>query len=119
MIVKNKKDSVNKFTGLFSQKKGMEMTVGVIISIVLGLIVLVILIILIQQQVTKGGERYTEFGKEAEFAPDRCQSIIHGRFCSEPTKCTGQYIEKASPTGTWTDCKTPKSICCGKKAGSD
>ena len=110
----NKKDSVNKFTGLFSHKKGMDMTIGVIISIVLGLIVLVILIVMIQQQVAKGSARYDEFGKEAEYAPDRCQSIIYGRFCTQASKCTGQF----EPKPAWTDCKS-QTICCGKKAGSD
>jgi len=98
-------------------KKAMEMTTGVVISMVLGLIILVILIIFVQQQFTKTGKRYGELEKETEIAPDKCQSIIMGRYCVESGKC-GDKIITPPPSG-WADCgnqKDPKLAgkreCC-------
>ncbi|MBW2970045.1 hypothetical protein KY319_02885 [Candidatus Woesearchaeota archaeon] len=98
-------------------KKAMEMTIGTIIAIVLGLIVLVILVIFIQQQVTKSGQKIGTLEGESEYAPDKCQSIIKGTFCADKCDSAAGYEKKNSPTGTWSDCNAPgskKTICCGK-----
>ena len=99
-------------------KKGLEMATGTIIAIVLGLIILVILIIFAQQQVTKSQKKLDTFGDQADISADRCQSIISGRFCS--SACTGNYTEAPNPpAGTWSDCGVgtlaSKSRCCEKK----
>ena len=95
-------------------KKGMEMAMGTIVAIVLGLIILVILIIFAQQQVSKGSTKLGEIGKESEYAADKCQSIIKGTFCSDKCDESAGYKDMKSPTGTWVDCKAPKTLCCGK-----
>lgn len=96
-------------------KKGLEMATGTIVAIVLGLIILVILIIVVQQQVTKGGKKIEKIGEEAEYAVDRCQSIIKGTFCA--ATCAAGYEEVTSPTGKWTDCSATKDKprCCKKR----
>ena len=101
-------------------KRGLEMAMGTIVAIVLGLIILIILIIFAQRQVTKGGEKLGEIGKEAEYAADKCQSIIKGTFCAAAGKRDPKkYDEKSSsPAGPWIDCgKTlkDKPVCCVPK----
>ncbi|MEM3154641.1 MAG: hypothetical protein QW165_03705 [Candidatus Woesearchaeota archaeon] len=98
-------------------KKGLELTTGTIVAIVLGLIILVILVIFAQQQVAKGGKQFGEIQKEAEYGPDKCQSIIKGTFCAstcDPAKYTTQ---STAPTGQpWTDCKSKNlQVCCVPK----
>ncbi len=97
-------------------KRALEMATGTIIAIVLGLIVLFILVIFIQQQVTKSSQKLGTIEGEAEFAPDKCQSIIRGTFCAK--ECGKEYESFPSPTGTWKDCaKTEdKKNCCRKKS---
>ncbi len=100
-------------------KKGMEMAMGTIVAIVLGLIILVILIIFAQQQVSKGSKNLGEIGKESEYAADKCQSIIKGTFCA--ASCGEGYESFNSPSGTgWADCGKAKGLeskgsCCRKK----
>ena len=94
-------------------KRGMEMTMGIVISMILGLIILVILIIFVQQQFAKTGKRYGEFEKEAEISPEKCQSIILGRYCVLAGKCvdtTGKSMKIDLPPGTtqWADCGNQK-----------
>ncbi len=100
------------------RKRGLEMATGTIIAIVLGLIILVILIIFAQQQVAKGGQKFEEIGKEAEYAADKCQSIIKGTFCA--ASCGEGYESFSSPAGKWADCGqgklAGKPTCCRKKA---
>lgn len=91
------------------------MAMGTIVALVLGLIILIILIIFAQQQVGKSSEKLGEISKESEYAPDKCQSIIKGTFCTDACDEKAGYKPRLSPTGTWTDCeKAGKSICCGK-----
>lgn len=93
-------------------KHAMEMATGTIVSIVLGLIILVILIIFAQQQVTKGGQKFEGIQSEADYAPDKCGSIIKGTFCAD--RCAQGYKPISSPTGKWKDCTSPK-VCCQKE----
>lgn len=98
-------------------KKAMEMATGTIVAIVLGLIILVILIIFAQQQVTKGGQKFEQLGEEGEIRPDKCQSLIKGTFCSNTCDTTKYTTQARSPTGQpWTDCVEKKlSTCCVPK----
>ena len=100
-------------------KKALEMAMGTIVAVVLGLIVLVILIIFVQQQVAKGGQKIGTIEQEAEFAVDKCQSLIKGTFCSKEA-CTGEYENNPAPPGGWADCGKTKELedkknCCRKK----
>lgn len=119
----NKRGSVElRSTGLFSKngKKGIEMATNTIVMIVLGLIILVILIIFVQQQVTKSGKQYGQFGEEANIAADKCQSLVLGKFCA--SSCSdpkNQYKEVSPPPGGWSDCGKAKGFeskraCCEK-----
>jgi len=92
-------------------KKALEMAMGTIVAIVLGLIVLIILIIFVQQQVSKSSTKLGEIEKEADYAADKCQSIIKGTFCTDECKESEGYKPRNSPTGKWKDCD---KICCGK-----
>jgi len=99
-------------------KKGLEMAMCTIVALVLGLIVLIILIIFVQQQVTKSGTKLGEIEKESDYAADKCQSIIKGTFCTDKCDETAGYKERKSPTNAWTDCGQGKlqgkGTCCGK-----
>lgn len=102
-------------------KRGLEMAMGTIVAMVLGLVILIILIIFAQQQVSKSSQKLGEIGKESEYAADRCQSIIKQTSCTDKCLETAGYKEIKSPTGKWTDCGNPqneklknKPICCGK-----
>ena len=98
-------------------KKAFEMATSTIIAIVLGLIVLIILAIFIQSQVSKGGKHIGTLEGEIDYAPDKCQSMIKGTFCSANCE-TEKYIAKpTAPTGQpWTDCKEKNlAVCCVPK----
>lgn len=101
-------------------KKGMEMATGTIIAIVLGLIVLVILVIFIQSKVSESGKKIGILEGEADYAPDKCQSMIKGTFCSKTCDKEKYETKQASPTGkAWTDCAKmdDKPNCCIPKSG--
>ena len=114
----NKRGNTNQnFSKLISPKgkKGLEMATGTIIAIVLGIIILVIMIIFAQQQVTKSSKKLDTFGDQAEISYDKCQSILTGRICA--ASCTNGYQQVPPPPGRWSDCgKTikDKSNCCEK-----
>ena len=99
-------------------KKAFEMATSTIIAIVLGLIVLIILAIFIQSQVSKGGQKIGTLEGEIDYAPDKCQSMIKGTFCSS-APCAGEYEDNPKPPGEWADCGktiTGKPYCCRKKS---
>ncbi len=88
------------------------MATNTIVAIVLGLIILVILAIFIQQQVTKGGKKFENISEQAGTEQDKCSSLIFGRFCTDKACDTSKgYVEEA---GMWKDCQSPKHCC--KKA---
>ncbi len=93
-------------------KKAMEMAISTIITIVLGLIILIILIIFIQQQVSKGGKKLDVIGGEADVAPNKCASLVMGRYCVAKGQCQVENRDKAipPPAGGWADC--PDKDCC-------
>lgn len=94
-----------------SEKRAMEMATGTIVMIVLGLVILIILIIFVQQQVTRSGKQYGQFGEEANMSVEKCASLIKGQFCSNT--CDAAKYERAtsSPAGKpWSDCKGQS--CC-------
>lgn len=101
-------------------KKGLEMATGTIVTIVLGLVILVILIIFVQQQVKRSSEKYEQFGQEAEISVGKCQSIVLGRFCAASCTSTdpkAKYEAVPIPPGGWTDCGKVKGLegkgtCC-------
>jgi len=90
-------------------KKGLEMATGTVVAIILGLVILVILIVFVQQQVKKTSAQYGKIGEEADISEDKCSSIIQRSFCSDQTCDTSKgYKEK---TGMWKDCQSPKHCC--------
>jgi len=114
----NKKGSTEHGSAcLFSsqRKKGAEMAINTVIMIILGLIVLVILILVVRQQVTKGAAKYTELGDQAT-ATGGCSSFLEGRSCVKGT-CPPDMKPVA---GTWADCEAKKDkpkqgdryVCC-------
>ncbi len=122
----NKKGSAEQSSaGLFSpqRKKGAEMAINTVIMIILGLVVLVILILVIRQQVTKGASKYTEIGEDVT-TTGGCYNLIEGRSCVKGS-CPPDM--KEDTTGTWQDCvdkgkreteKTGKTVsykCCKSK----
>ncbi len=99
-------------------KKALEMATGTIIAIVLGLIVLVILVIFIQSKVTESGKKIGTLESEADYAPDKCQSMIKGTFCAGSCDIDKYTQLQKAPTGKeWTDCAKMqgKSYCCVPK----
>ena len=100
------------------KKKGVELAVGTVIMIVLGLAVLVILILVVRQQVTKGAKSYTEIGEQVTMSGG-CSNILEGRACVKGS-CPP---DMDTVSGTWADCneKGQKSspptsyTCCKKK----
>lgn len=96
-------------------KRAIEMATSTIVTIVLGLIILVILIVFVQQQVKRSSDKYGQFGEEANLAADKCQSIVMGKFCSD-TCDTAKYVKvSTSPTGKpWNDCKPGQGCCIPK-----
>ncbi|VVB81066.1 Uncharacterised protein [uncultured archaeon] len=97
-------------------KKGAEFAINTVIMIVLGLIVLVILILVVRQQVTKGASQYTQIGEQAT-ATGGCASFLEGRSCVKGTACPPPPDMLTVP-GTWPDCQakaqkenTPYTCC--------
>jgi len=90
-------------------KKGAEFAVGTVVMIVLGLAVLVILILVVRQQVTKGSQGYSDISDQATVNPTKCTSIIMDRRCVASGECTGRKVPP--PQGGWTDC-TQGTVCC-------
>ena len=86
-------------------KKGAEFAVGTIVMLVLGLVVLVILILVVRQQITKGAEKYTDIREEATIKKE-CTSP---RTCSN--ECRPDQHEVFSLTGVWANCG-PNQSCC-------
>ncbi|MCX6709284.1 MAG: hypothetical protein NTW67_06600 [Candidatus Woesearchaeota archaeon] len=107
--------------GLFSpnRKKGAEMAINTIIMVILGLVVLVILILVIRQQVTKGASKYTEIGEDVT-ATGGCYSLFEGRSCVKGTGCPPPPDMVTVP-GTWPDCQAKAEkqktsfVCCKSK----
>ena len=100
-------------------KKGLEMATGTIIAIVLGLIVLIILVIFIQSKVSESGKKIGTLESEADYAPDKCQSLIKGTFCASQCDPNKYATEATAPTGkAWTDCEKMqgKPVCCVPKS---
>ena len=93
-------------------KKGVEMTVGVIIAFILGLFVLGILIFIIQQQVTQSSKGYTEIRESV--TGTGCSNLLEGRSCM-PSPCPTPPAPTTPPAPAgltykdlgpdWPDCK--------------
>ena len=96
---------------MMRNKKG-DLAIGPVIAIILGLVVLIILIMVVRQQVTKGAERYDAIGGEAELAADKCASIIFGRACSSNCDPNKKQKQVYSPAGQWKDCSKVGKVCC-------
>jgi hypothetical protein len=99
-------------------KKGAEMATNTIIMIILGLVVLVILILVIRQQVTKGASKYTEIGEDVT-TTGGCYSLFEGRSCVKTTgTCPPDMKEEP---GAWPDCQAKaqkqnaRFVCCKSK----
>jgi len=103
-----------------SNKKAIEMATSTIIAIVLGLIILIILIIFAQQQVSKSGKKLDVISEEADIAPNKCASLVMGRYCVKSGECkdkSGADKTITTPAGGWLDCgKDPsdKPDCCSR-----
>lgn len=101
-------------------KKGAEIAISTIVMIVLGLAVLVILILVVRQQVTKGAGQYGEIS-ESIGGGAGCFNILEGRSCVKGRNCPP---DMTPVTGTWPDCvekgkaTKPQStfVCCKKTA---
>ena len=85
-----------------SNKKGAEFAIGTVIMIVLGLAVLIIMILVVRQQVTKGASKYTEIGEEVT-TTGGCYSLLEGRSCVKGTSCPPDMTGPVP--GAWADCK--------------
>lgn len=94
-------------------KKGVELATNTMVLIIISLIVLAIIVLVLRQQITKGAEKYTAIGKEAEINTTKCSNIILGRACSDTACDTSKgFTEEYSPTGKWDDCGGKH--CCVK-----
>ena len=99
-------------------KRGAEMAISTVVWIVLGLVVLIIIILVVREQITKGAAKYTEIGEQVT-TTGGCSSFLEGRSCVEK----GCPPDMTRVRGTWADCvekgkKTkPASsyVCCKKK----
>lgn len=98
---------------MMKNKKGAEFAIGTVVMIVLGLAVLIILILVVRQQVTKGAQGYSDIGGQAELNPTKCTNIILGRSCTTAQQCAsagGRYFS-SSPQGAWQDCGAGQGCC--------
>ena len=102
-------------------KKAFEMATSTIIAIVLGLVILIIAIVLVQQQVSKSGQKIGKIEQEAELEPNKCASLVLGRYCIEAGQCKddkGASKAIPAPPGGWSDCGkdklTSKPDCCSR-----
>ena len=102
-------------------KKAFEMATSTIITIVLGLVILIIAIVLVQQQVSKSGQKIGKIEEESELEPNKCASLVLGRYCIESGQCKddkGNIKTVPEPPGGWTDCGkgqlTGKRDCCSR-----
>lgn len=92
-----------------SNKKGAEFAIGTIVMMVLGLVVLVILILVFRQQITKSSQGYTDLGQQA-LSGENCKTQTQS--CMTLNECgdkKGRQI--TSVFGGWKDCKEGQ-ICC-------
>lgn len=95
---------------MMKNKKGAEFAIGTVVMIVLGLAVLIILILVVRQQVTKGAQGYTDISKQAELNSTRCVNPILGRSCTTANECKDKGREVPAPLGGWDDCS--QGVCC-------
>ena len=86
-------------------KRGSETAINPLIVIALGVIVLVILIVIFRDQVSKGGTSYDKIKDQAVLDDKKC-SFIMGRSCISENNCP---TEKRIPQAN-ADCGT--NICC-------
>jgi hypothetical protein len=94
-------------------KKGAEFAIGTVVMVVLGLAVLIILILVVRQQVTKGAQGYTGIANQTDLSPTKCTNLILGRSCTTAQQCAsagGRYYS-SSPQGAWQDCGAGQGCC--------
>ena len=89
------------------------MAISTVVWIVLGLVVLIIIILVVREQITKGAAKYTEIGEQVT-TTGGCSSFLEGRSCVKggcPPDMTD--LGKAG----WGDCaeKGKEYTCCKKK----
>ncbi|MBS3135417.1 hypothetical protein J4401_00475 [Candidatus Woesearchaeota archaeon] len=97
-------------------KKG-DLSINMIIMIVLGLIVLIILIAVFKEQITKGAEAFLGIGKDAKDGAEgkKCMTFAATRKCvssGNPPKCDEGWREYPPGQDKFTDCT--RGICCEK-----
>ncbi len=93
-------------------KKGAEFAIGTVVMVVLGLAVLIILILVVRQQVTKGAQGYTGIANQTDLNPTKCANLILGRSCATVDQCAkANGREVFSTQGKWQDCGSGQ-ICC-------
>ncbi|MBS3124964.1 hypothetical protein J4211_01770 [Candidatus Woesearchaeota archaeon] len=87
-------------------KRGSEVAINPLITIALGVIVLIILIVIFRDQITKGGKDYTKISEQAGL--DKC-SFLTGRSCVAASTCPTDKPLRV----TEADVNCPfNNICC-------
>lgn len=91
-------------------KKGVEIGVNLMVILLFSLIVVGIAIVMVRQQITKGGERVGALGEEAELQQNKCTSFVLQQQCADKTTCPEGFETVPPPPGGWIDdnCMT----CC-------
>jgi len=91
-------------------KKAAGLSINMVILIVLGLIALIIAVVFLRTQVTKGAEKYESISESL----DKCEGFLKGRECKASCPA-GKEIRPIA--GAWADCgkeegKKDKPKCC-------
>src|SRR3989344_2939210 len=100
-------------------KRGSEVAINPLITIALGVIVLIILIVIFRDQITKGGKSYTDIASQASTDENAC-SFIKSRTCrAAPCPTHEKEIIASTPNCgkkiilTNGETREVNQICCG------
>ncbi|MBI2565296.1 hypothetical protein HYV79_04935 [Candidatus Woesearchaeota archaeon] len=89
--------------------KGLDIGIGIIILLTLGLILLIVFIPIITQKIPEWTEKAEELGEKAVKIENNCAA--QGYVCTAKDVCDEKGAERSVPEGSWFDCKPP-SVCC-------
>jgi hypothetical protein len=98
-------------------KRGSETAINPLITIALGVVVLIILIVIFRDQITKGSTSYTDISKQATLDATSC-SFVRGLSCkSDCDTSTEKEITEAKPSCLKinADKTQVQLLCCGSK----
>ncbi|MBW2969076.1 hypothetical protein KY304_01405 [Candidatus Woesearchaeota archaeon] len=97
-------------------KKGVSLSVNTIVVVVLALLVFVIVLYLLQSNISKSSKQYLNLTDQVEKdiqSKDVCAKMFSGRYCYSPKKseiCPEGY-SVVYPLNEWKDCDVGQNCC--------